>query len=51
MMAKFEAMGLLSVEPGKGRKPASVETMEVALGVEEARMKNTHNTCCLSHVE
>lgn len=34
MMAKFEATGLLSVTPGRGRKSVSVETQEaVALGV------------------
>lgn len=51
MMAKFEATGLLSVAPGRGRKPASVETEEVvALAVEEATMESTHGTCSVRAV-
>ncbi|GBM61996.1 hypothetical protein AVEN_199302-1 [Araneus ventricosus] len=43
MMVKFEAAGLLSVAPGWGRKPVSVETEEAAaITLEEATMESTH---------
>ncbi|GBN04205.1 hypothetical protein AVEN_116348-1 [Araneus ventricosus] len=46
MMAKFEATGLLSVAPGRGSKPVSVETEEAfALAVEEATMESTQGAC------
>lgn len=51
MMTKFEATGLLSVAPGRGRKSVSVETTEaVALAVEEAAMDSTQGTCSVSAV-
>ncbi|GBL54943.1 hypothetical protein AVEN_85655-1 [Araneus ventricosus] len=49
MMAKFEATGLLSVAPGRGWKPVSVETEEaVALEAEKATIERTHGTWSIS---
>ncbi|GBL61267.1 hypothetical protein AVEN_156144-1 [Araneus ventricosus] len=49
MMAKSEATGLLSVAPGRGWKPVSVETEEaVALVVEKATIERTRGTWSIS---